>query len=195
MYKTISFTLFLAFMYIGVQILSTTNIEHSWLPNLVIVLVTFPLMLMFLNVGAGIDNCLLKKKLGNRTKIWVTHRGTQQSIQDKINNNLLPAHGVYASSCLQKLLGNRLLKLIDHDKPVVWVHIGMPKDVSDRKLGLTKKHNYTNAISFEIPPQDLEFPKGIIKKLYGKHQCVIENDVIIPTQHIVSRKNKHDQWV
>lgn len=195
MYKIISFIFFLAFMYFFFNVLLLINFENSLHPTLIIVLLTFPLMLVFLNLGASLDNRVLKRKIVSTRKVRVTHRGTEESIQEKLNNKLLPAHDVLASSPLQRLLGARLLRLIDHDKPVVWVHIGMPNDVKDRKLGLTKSHNYTSAISFDISSQKLEFPKGVIKQLYGQHQCVIESDVRIPVNYILSRKNEHGNWV
>jgi hypothetical protein len=180
-------------MAIGISLIPVISHDYVWNVGIGLAFTILVLLVIFLNVGALIDNTSLKIKLRKTSLVTVTHRGTPDSIKRKQQDNKLPANDVYAASCFQKFLGKRILRLIDHNKPVVWVHFGKPQDVSERKLGLTRKHGYVSAITFEVPVDDVIFPNGFIKRLYGKYQCVIESDVVIPSNYVVY-KNENGEW-
>lgn len=148
-----------------------------------------PITICAINTGANLDNAALLKNLNTNKLVWVTHRGASTVIDFKINNRKLQPYGVFASSKFQKFLGKDILEFIDGVAPVLWVSLGRPSDSPSIFLGKVNFWEWDKAIAFQVAPSKVNAPDSLIKKVFGKHQLVIMEDVpLIGKEEIYIRK-------
>lgn len=143
-----------------------------------------------INKGANLDNAALLKRLSADKLVWVTHRGASRVIDSKINNRKLQPYGVFASSKLQKFLGEGFLERIDGVDPVLWVSLGRPSDSPSILLGKVNFWEWDKAVVFQVPPSKISAPDSLLKKLFGRHQLVIREDIYLTGKEEVYIKRK-----
>ena len=114
------------------------------------------------------------RKSGRKTII--THRGTNESIAQKLQQGYLPAN--YPNP------NNKVTRALDHSKPAVWVSEGKPTLFNRTFSGMLGKRGEAS-ITFEIDSTLLKKPDGLIKRFFGKAQRVIEGDLPIPDDVII----------
>ena len=102
-------------------------------------------------------------------KIKVTHRSTNEKML-MIQQSLLLKSG-YTSKKKWRLQ-------LEETNSVVWVSLGKPTFWNGINSGMLFSEA---SVTFEIDKSRVRKPNGFIKRFFGKSQCVIDGDVIIPS--------------
>jgi hypothetical protein len=113
--------------------------------------------------------------------VVITHRGTKESIQRKIQQGILPAN--YPKP------NNWLMRTLEHSTPCVWVTIGNDNWYNYLMSGMIQYRNLAS-LTFRVPKHLLKSPDGIVKYPFSgflalKAQKIIEGDVPIPSGYKV----------
>lgn len=114
--------------------------------------------------------------------IWITHRGTNESIIQKLDQGYLPANYPRPN--------NAFTRFTEHSEKAVWVSEGRPNIYNRIFSGMIGKRGEAS-ITFEVPANIVKKPNGLLKRWFGKAQRVIESDVAIPNNAIVSYGGQH----
>ena len=133
------------------------------------------------SVGKDVEEGSINLHNSNRGKgksgnILITHRGTNESIAQKLGKGYLEAH--------YPIPDNNVTRMLDHSKPAVWVSEGKPTLLNRIFSGMIGKRGEAS-ISFEVDASLVKRPNGIIKRFFGKSQRVIEQDIPIPIDAVV----------
>ncbi|MDE7424688.1 MAG: hypothetical protein K2N51_13540, partial [Lachnospiraceae bacterium] len=122
-------------------------------------------------------NLQMFAKSGSGTTL-VTHRGTNEHIEKVLQQGYIRAYGPRTP----------IDAFIDHKNPAVWISEGRPTWFNRIFSGMVGKRGEAS-ITFEVPSELIKKPSGI-KKIFGKVQRVIEQDVEIPENVIVRKAGK-----
>ncbi|ELA9072541.1 hypothetical protein QVK62_004123 [Vibrio parahaemolyticus] len=152
-------------------------------------ILVYPLFWIGLGVGASKDNSRFLKSFQKREYVAFTHKATSKVLNQKIDSGVLTPYPDKSSGFLgQTALGRWFVRMMDHPTKVTWGHYGRPEDSKDSKQGLIRlreklkfwkktKSYYDSAITIYVPIELIKFPKGTVKKIFGKHQLIIEHKV------------------
>ncbi len=188
-YKIIALLFVLLIAGLITTMVASLAIGDSLTIKMLLCAIFVPITICAINTGANLDNAALLKNLNTNKLVWVTHRGASTVIDFKINNRKLQPYGVFASSKFQKFLGKDILEFIDGVAPVLWVSLGRPSDSPSIFLGKVNFWEWDKAIAFQVAPSKVNAPDSLIKKVFGKHQLVIMEDVpLIGKEEIYIRK-------
>ncbi|MGF1779042.1 hypothetical protein [Vibrio nomapromontoriensis] len=173
---------FVVILYcINIELLFSSNIDqHVSLeitaPFFWILLICHLILVwMMVSFAANLDNNCFLKKIPDNKLVFVCHKGSAEIIDKKLASKKLVPYPVKADSKFQKCLPKRVLEWIDHPTPVTWISYGTPMMTKDIKQGSVT--GYETAIVFSVKKSDLSFPKGFSKKLFGRHQMIIEKEI------------------
>lgn len=164
--------------------------EDSLIIVILLCAICILIVIYAINKGANLDNAALLKSLNTNKFVWVTHRGGSTVIDFKIKNRKLQPYGVFASSKFQKLLGKSILEFIDGAAPVLWVSLGRPSDSPSIFLGKVNFWEWDKAVTFQVAPSQISAPDSLFKKIFGKHQLVIREDIPLTGKEEVYIKKK-----
>ena len=130
--------------------------------------------------GNKLKSIAVKEKLGSKSvsKTLVTHRGTNEHIEKVLQQGYIQAYGPRTP----------IDAFIDHKNPAVWISEGNPTWYNRIFSGMVGKRGEAS-ITFRVPSELIKKPSGI-KKIFGKIQRVIEQDVEIPDNVIVRKVGK-----
>ncbi|MCS0160662.1 hypothetical protein [Vibrio alginolyticus] len=149
----------------------------------------YPLLWIGLDIGSSIDNSRFMKGFQKHEYVAFTHKASSEVLNQKINSGVLTPYPDKSSGFLGKTkLGREFVKKMDHPTKVTWGHYGRPEDSKDYKQGLIRlreklkfwkktKSYYDSAITIYVPIELIKFPKGTVKKIFGKHQLILEQEV------------------
>ena len=115
-------------------------------------------------VSAGQAAETARGKSGSKT--LVTHRGTNEHIEEILNQGYIKAYEPRTKAD----------EIKDHSKKAVWFNIIFSGMVGKRGEA---------SVTFEVDSSLLKRPNGILKRWYGRIQRVIEEDVSIPQNVVV----------
>ena len=108
--------------------------------------------------------------------VTVTHRGTRASIAAKVANGVLPAN--------LPIPNTALVRALEHPRAAVWVSEGPPTAWNRLWSGMAFGRGPAS-VTFQVPRSAVKAPRGILKRIFGRSQRVIETDVLIPSNAVV----------
>ncbi|MDW1916312.1 hypothetical protein [Vibrio sp. Vb0349] len=188
----------IGFLIGPVQFLTVSAVMtySDWIPvryaNYILIvslLLVFPLFWVGLDKGASKDNSRFLKSFQKREYVAFTHKATSEVLNQKIGSGVLTPYPDKSSGFLGKTaLGRWFVRKMDHPTKVTWGHYGRPEDSKDSKQGLIRLREklkfwkkttsyYNSAITIYVPVELIKFPKGMVKKIFGKHQLILEQEV------------------
>jgi hypothetical protein len=100
--------------------------------------------------------------------ILVTHRSSIENMRKIQSSMLLKAN--YTSK-------NKFRQMLEDKNKVVWVSKGKSNWWNRINSGM---YTAEASVTFEIEKSLVRKPNGIIKRLFGKSQLVIDGDVVLP---------------
>jgi len=102
--------------------------------------------------------------------IILTHRGTNENIKNKIQTKCIPAN--------YPIINNWFIRnLLEHKNKAVWVSVGNPNWWNKIWSGMMGERGEAYIV-FHYDKQKVISPSGL-KKIFGKSQKIIEEDIIL----------------
>lgn len=189
-YKIIALLCALSIIGLIITLLALFAREDGFIIKASLIAACILITIYAINKGANLDNAALLKSLNTNKFVWVTHRGPSTAIDFKINNRTLQPYGVFASSKFQRILGKTFLEFIDGTVPVLWVSLGRPSDSPSILLGKVNFWEWDKAVTFQVAPSKISAPDSLFKKIFGKHQLVIREDIPLTGKEDIYIKKK-----
>ena len=176
--------------------MSTIEIFTNWVPLeiddcllWVSIIILLTLWFYGLKKGAEFDNSRFLKKFNKGEYIPFTHKASREVLAQKLGAGVLIPYPDKSSGILGTTeLGRLFVKNLDHPMKATWGHYGRPSDSNDYKQGLIsfvqilsfwkkKKPYYESAITVYVPIDIIKFPEGTVKKIFGRHQILLEQEI------------------
>jgi len=73
---------------------------------------------------------------------------------------------------------------------VLWVSLGRPSDSPSILLGKVNFWEWDKAVTFQVAPSKISAPDSLFKKIFGKHQLVIREDIPLTGKEDIYIKKK-----
>lgn len=145
-----------------------------WL-SLALAAIIVMIMCTVAHFGALADNKAFLEEINRLSTVSITHRLTRENLIKKMQAGVLIPYPAKHDG-----LPEWFAHWMDGKDPATWVSIGKPEDVSPALLGSVRQKEWTMAISFQVPSEDIVMPPGFIKHLFGCYQQRLLKTVKIP---------------